>query len=384
VQEFARTLGLKGDRQVFSALRILQDYGLARISPAGGASVRVRLIATPQRITRELGEAGRDGEVALLRQLWKAGGGEAVYRGADLEWRDLGPRGRVAPMLDALEAEGLHRVERLERGGDRGAGPLHPVQRLAIDWQGLESKKKRDTRKLQEMQRYAYAEGCRRGFILRYFGDAAADGRVRRLRQLHQGQRRGSPRHGGRRGGPRRAAPPLAAAADEAPPSEQEETLFSSCARCASRWRSRPDPALLRLPGLGAQGVRGRAARPRPEDMLAVPGVGQKTLEKFGHPFLEGDEAARARPPGRRRPGGGAGEPEARAPREAQGGPPRPGQRREAELYARLRALRTDLAKQAKLPPYCVFADRTLVELAKHAPRSEARCWTCRGSGPPR
>ena len=384
VQEFANTLsGVKGDRQVFSSLRILQDYGLVRMSPAGGASVRVRLIATPQRITRELGEAGRDGEVALLRQLWKAGGGEAVYRGADLEWRDLGPRNRVAPMLDALEAEGFVEWSAWSGEGIVVLDRSTPLQRLAIDWQGLEAKKKRDTRKLQEMQRYAYAEGCRRGFILRYFGDAAAMDECGACDNCVKGKGGGALATVAAAAGlgePRRRS---AAAADEAPPSEQEETLFSELREVRKQVALKAGiPPYFVFPDSVLKAFAARCPA-TPEDMLAVPGVGQKTLEKFGHPFLE---VMKRHAPDHPAGSGGAGEQRESSKRERRAkrreDRPGPADAREAELYARLRALRTDLAKQAKLPPYCIFADRTLVELAKNAPRSEAEMLDVPGIGP--
>jgi superfamily II DNA helicase RecQ len=180
-------------------------------------------------------------------------------------------------------------------------------------------------------------------------------------------------------GEPRRRS----AAADEAPPSEQEETLFSELREVRKQVALRAGiPPYFVFPDSVLKAFAARCPA-TPEDMLAVPGVGQKTLEKFGHPFLEvmkrhapdhpaaGGIAAGERAPARR---------ERRAKRAEDR--PGPADAREAELYGRLRTLRTELAKQAKLPPYCVFADRTLVELAKHAPRDEAEMLDVPGVGP--
>jgi ATP-dependent DNA helicase RecQ len=377
IPEFAATLsGMKGDRQVYSSLRILQDYGLVRQSPAGGAALRVRLIATPKRITRELGEAGRDAEVALLRQLWKAGGGEAVYRGVELEWRDLGPRGRVAPLLDALEAGGFVEWSAWSGEGVVVLDRTTPVQRLPVDWQGLEAKKRRDTRKLAEMQRYAYAEGCRRGFVLRYFGDAAAmdecgacDNCMRKSGAAALLPASAAPAPGESRARAAEAAP-------EAPPSEAEEALFAELREVRKRAALKAGiPPYFVFPDSVLRAFAQRCPA-TPEDMLAVPGVGQKTLEKYGHPFLE---VLRKHAPDHP----GAPEPAPR-PRRTRGKEERPGpaNAREAELYGRLRSLRTELSREAQLPPYCVFADRTLVELAKRAPRDEAEMLDVPGIGP--
>jgi ATP-dependent DNA helicase RecQ len=56
----------------------------------------------------------------------------------------------------------------------------------------------------------------------------------------------------------------------------------------------------------------------------------------------------------------------------------------QAELYGRLKALRSELAREAGLPAYCIFPDRTLVELARARPGSEAQMLEVPGVGPAR
>ncbi len=53
----------------------------------------------------------------------------------------------------------------------------------------------------------------------------------------------------------------------------------------------------------------------------------------------------------------------------------------DTELYERLRALRRDLAEVADLPPYVVFSDRTLSEMATYYPQSPASLLTMHGVG---
>jgi len=43
-----------------------------------------------------------------------------------------------------------------------------------IDWTAIDRRRRADMQKLESMQQYAYTKGCRRGFVLRYFGDPAA------------------------------------------------------------------------------------------------------------------------------------------------------------------------------------------------------------------
>jgi len=50
-------------------------------------------------------------------------------------------------------------------------------------------------------------------------------------------------------------------------------------------------------------------------------------------------------------------------------------------LLARLKALRLELAKEREVPAYVVFADRTLIEIARRQPRTEAEFATISGVG---
>jgi ATP-dependent DNA helicase RecQ len=384
VADFATTLpGLKGDRQVYSALRVLEDFGLVRSAPAGSApAVRLRLIATPKRITEELEGAARAAELEFLRRLWKVGGGKAVYRGVELEWSDLGPRARVASLLDALQAEGF--VEWSAWGGE-GTWVLDrttPVSRLPVDWQGLESKRRRDTRKLQKMQSYAYHEGCRRGFVLSYFGDPAAmeecgacDNCVGRkggakppLRATEGGTEATAPQP------ERREAPARGAALGEA----QEALLreLREVRRGAAQRAGLPAYFIFTDSVLEAMA---RCRPTTPEEALEVPGVGPKTLDRYGSPFLEvlrrhaaeHPDAVTGRP-----------QPTRKAARRAREIPEGPANAAEAELYARLKRVRAELAKEAEVPAYVVLWDRTLIEIARRHPRTGAELLEVPGVGP--
>jgi ATP-dependent DNA helicase RecQ len=286
--ELSRSVaGGKGDRQVLAALRVLEDHGLVRLVSAGQPPApRIRLIATPKRITRELVERGRDEEVAFLRGLWRAGGGEALYRGATLELRLLarlaGDRRRAQRLLDALQADGF-----LEWSGRDEAEGIHvldvstPIPRLAVDWQGVERRKHRELERLARMQGYAYVEECRRGYVLRYFGDPEA---------------------------------------------------MSECGACDVCLGGSP---LGVAPEPDAGGARRKRSRARTAEPAPV--------------------------------GGGAGAPAA-----------------DPKLFDELRGLRGRLAREAGIPAYCIFPDRTLRELAARRPVSEDDLLGVPGVGPTR
>jgi ATP-dependent DNA helicase RecQ len=166
--------GKVSDREVESSLRLLVRAGVVMTDGDAGSLARVRLLATPARITRELGSV-RQRELELLRALWRIAG-DALHDGAAVDLarlpRPAGGIGAIAASLDALQATQFLEWERL--GGDRLANPRRPLTAYPMDWSALDRRRKAELAKLESVQQYAYATGCRRGFVLRYFGDPAA------------------------------------------------------------------------------------------------------------------------------------------------------------------------------------------------------------------
>ena len=73
-----------------------------------------------------------------------------------------------------------------------------------------------------------------------------------------------------------------------------------------------------------------------------------------------------------------------KAPQPAPAVPPaaRAGTRgADGDLYQRLRALRVRIARREGLPPFLVFSDRTLQEMARLRPRSETAMLAVTGVG---
>jgi ATP-dependent DNA helicase RecQ len=178
-EDLARTIRPKPNtREIEGAVRILTRPGAVTLSNGDQARVHVRLLATPDRIKRELtGET--NSELGLLRALWR-GVGAALRTGAvvDLDGLPPGLGGSAAstPLLDALQDRQFLVWERLGSGlylGDRNA----PLSKFNIDWAVLDRRRSAELSKLQAVQKYAYTRECRRGFVLRYFGDPAAKAR---------------------------------------------------------------------------------------------------------------------------------------------------------------------------------------------------------------
>ena len=162
-------------REVESALRVLAKGGAIRTEADSMSRAFVRLLATPERIKRELG-AGREAERELLRAMWRAVGSR-LSDGAVIDLDGLPPGfggGQGAtPLLDALQAQQFVEWERTG-GGTRLENPRAELPTFPIDWSGIESRRASDLAKLKRMEGYAYATTCRRAFVLRYFGDPAA------------------------------------------------------------------------------------------------------------------------------------------------------------------------------------------------------------------
>ena len=81
-------------------------------------------------------------------------------------------------------------------------------------------------------------------------------------------------------------------------------------------------------------------------------------------PDAAGEPRARDRTPGRPRPPADDPTPE------------------QAAMYGKLKKLRSELARELKQPAYCVFSDRTLIEIARAHPTSERGLLSVSGVGP--
>ncbi|PYO75886.1 MAG: recombinase RecQ, partial [Gemmatimonadetes bacterium] len=273
-QDVARHIKPKANaREVEGAVKILARAGAITISNGERARVVVRLLATPERIKRELtGEA--NAELGLLRALWR-GVGTSLSAGAviDLDGLPPGLGGSAActPLLESLQQKQFLVWERLGAGlymSERSA----PLSKFAVDWESLDRRRAAELSKLQAVQRYAYTRECRRAFVLRYFGDPGAR---------------------------------------------------ADCGGC--------DNCL------------GVAARRAPSKPTAQPRAAASKVTKTEDLMLGDDEQ---------------------------------------RLLANLKSLRTTIAREEHVPPYIVFSDRTLAELAVRRPRSLHAFQDVRGVGP--
>ncbi len=160
-------------RAVESALRQLARGGAVHPMSLSQSRVDVRLLASPARIIGEL--AGDEMERAFLRALWRAAG-PAIQLGAQVELAGLPPgfggAGGGVALLEALAERQFLTWERTG-GGWRVPRPSRPLDAGAIDWRALDIRRAGEFARLEAMQTYARTYGCRRAYVLRYFGDPA-------------------------------------------------------------------------------------------------------------------------------------------------------------------------------------------------------------------
>ncbi|MFL5617645.1 MAG: RecQ family ATP-dependent DNA helicase [Gemmatimonadaceae bacterium] len=287
--------GKVSDREVESALRLLIQAGALRSDPESGGRVFVRLLATADRIKREVG-ADRALELGLLRALWRVGG-DALYDGVPVDLDGLPPGfgGAIGtmPLLAELERGQFLEWHRLG-GGDHITDPRRPLSAYPLDWAAFDRRRKNELSKLDAMQQYAYATGCRRGFVLRYFGDPAAGkdcGGCDNCLGTHDATRRAKTaaapakpgekkRARGDRRQPRPEPSELVASPADARLLEQLRALRTSIAReeQVPAYVVFPDRTLLEI------AVR----RPKsPYALGEIRGVGPMKIDKYGERFLQ-------------------------------------------------------------------------------------------------
>ncbi len=170
--------GKTSPREIESALRILSQAGAVAGASGSGSSVFIRLVATPQRIREEI-TGSANPELGLLRSLWRIGG-DRLQTGiaVDLDGLPPGLNGRAgaAGLLDAMQSRQILIWERAD-SGIRLADSNAPLAVFKIDWDSIDRRRAAELSKLEAVQKYAYTKACRRGFVLRYFGDPAATAR---------------------------------------------------------------------------------------------------------------------------------------------------------------------------------------------------------------
>ncbi len=292
----------------------------------------------------------------------------------------------LAEMTD-LSLEALRRCfSRMEQDREatyippfRGRG-LRILQRpeskkLAIDFQTLQLRKAYELEKLDRVMAYASSEDCRRHYLLHYFGESIKDGRCGACDNCDSIQKVREPEIN-------QADPVLAV------------KILSGVARLNERFGigmvakvlTGSDDRMLHhfeLQRLSTYGLLSEYTQTQIMDWikkLIVTGcivtrridMGKKrypvvTLTHRGRRVMSGKEEVRLPIPKK----------ESKPSVEGHQSLPR----FERDIFERLRALRTNLAKKERLPSYCIFQDRTLREMAQTLPTTPDQLLSITGVG---
>ncbi len=299
--------GKTSEREAESAVRILINAGAIVDEAASSSLARVRLLATPARIKRELAET--DPALGILRALWRIAGA-SLESGATVSLDALPPGlsglQTASPLLDDLQSRQLVVWERVG-GGLRLASGSVTARSLKVDWSSLARRRAAELAKLDVMQKYAYARSCRRGFVLRYFGDpaarshcdgcdnclgvaharppgvAASRGRMRKRESPVRSRGEATAQEASKAGVTGNMRSPTG---DETALQPNEQRLFEALrARRSEIARAEKVPAFV----VFSDRTLVELARSRPPSLAAfsdVRGVGETKLERYGEKFL--------------------------------------------------------------------------------------------------
>jgi ATP-dependent DNA helicase RecQ len=157
-----------------SCVAILARGGLLVAVPPDTGIVVVRLLATPERIVRELAGNEMRQQLGLLRMLWRMFGRD-LEPGVTVRMDRLRARGNSVPtmrkLLTDLQARQFLSLKYASPAWRRVT--TGPTPAWSRNLAALERRRMAELAKLVAMENYARTRSCRRAFVLRYFGDTS-------------------------------------------------------------------------------------------------------------------------------------------------------------------------------------------------------------------
>jgi len=347
---------------VYSCVKILEDAGVLQRLRRYDNLAELYLHDRPGRLMEGLTARSR-AKRSLLECLDRLYSEEEVKEGVQFLPQDLADKAGIGP-------EAMRRVfSEMEQRGEatyippfRGRG-LRILQRpepedLHIDFQALQIRKAYELEKLDQVMAYAGARNCRRGFLLRYFGEPVAGDGCGACDVCLKGS-------GGARSGAS-GDPTLAV------------KVLSGIARLKGRFGlsmavkmlTGSEDAMLRNFGLHRlstyallDGWSQRQVKAWIEELLTLGCVAQKRMPMAGkiYPVLTLTESGREVMAGKKHVALTPAPASVKEDAKAAGV-------HEEEVFRRLREMRSLIARKEGLPAYCIFQDRTLREMARDLP----------------
>lgn len=380
-----REIGMMGEGmiqeiEVASSIRILEEAGAVMRLQHMDNQAEFYLLTKPEAIIEGLPQRARV-KKDLLLSIFRIYGDEQVMEGIRFLPSELARRSNIS--VESLrrifsEMNELGEADYVPPFRGRGLRVLKRVkpEALDIDSEALRLRKANDMEKLDQILAYATTMNCRRYFLLRYFGESYKRDRCRacdRCRNIN-----GAGDVSGKQG-----ADPITAI-----------KLLSGVARLKGHfglqtaakvlWGSR-DRTIFQvgLHRLSTYGLLSDCTLSQIQEWFKeLMAVGclithRITMGERSYPVLELTER------GYRVMGG---EEEVRLAaiqenRRTFPVPPAQLKERQREIFNRLRELRSSIARKERLPPYCIFHDRTLREMAKIFPSNPKELLEIAGVG---
>ncbi|SIN81415.1 ATP-dependent DNA helicase RecQ [Singulisphaera sp. GP187] len=399
---------------VGTAIKILEAAGaLEKFLPRENmAIVRINAEADEPSLTRRLGSQAHVQRIVLLglEGLVNRRFGETVYFHPDDFATTLGlDRPALNRAIRTLASElPIDYIPPFRGNAIRVIDRSRKARDLEIDFAALEKRKQREYDKLERMIRYAQTRQCRRSYILSYFGDASAS-------RVHCGHCDNCGLSDGL------AAPHAGIPIDSAAGREVVLKVLSGVARAKGRFGKTIIAQMLTgsgsekmdrwgLKSLSTYGILAEFRQPEVVqilDALASSGfVEYQEVDRFrpvanltarGWELLKGQVphplvltlpdaiAAKLTNGGLERlpasrsaasaPAAAHDEEPADSETSALAGDP---------LWGHLKALRTEWAREAKQPSYCIFTNQTLEALVRERPSNPKELAGIKGLGPAR
>jgi ATP-dependent DNA helicase RecQ len=171
-RQAARLAG--GAKRLDAVLRLLASAGAIEREGPATSGAWIRVIASEARAASEL--AREPTARLLLESIRRALHPDTAHRWAPLPPEDRLPALAAADrdrLLASLRDRGI--VDWRPRGVGTGYRLLDAMDELAlgVDWDAVRARHRHDLDKLRKMQAYAFQRGCRRRYILDYFGERA-------------------------------------------------------------------------------------------------------------------------------------------------------------------------------------------------------------------
>lgn len=364
-------IGMMGEKiqemGVASSIRILEDAGAVMRLQRMDNQAELYLRRKPGDILKDLPQRARV-KRGLLLSLSRIHGEEELMEGIRFLPRELAQRLDVS--LESLrrtfsEMRALGEVDYIPPFRGRGLRVLKRVkpEELEIDFETLRLREANDMEKLDQIVAYATTRNCRRHFLLRYFGEGFKRDRCGACDLCRHVDGKG------------------VASREEGTDPITAIKLLSGVARLKGRfglqmaakvlWGSR-DRMIFQfgLHRLSTYGLLSDCTQGQIQEWLKeLMAIGCLITHRItmgdriypvleltdrGHRVMGGEEEVRLSPVQEQKRPVPAPHPELKE--------------KEREIFHRLRELRSSIAKEERLPPYCIFHDRTLREMAKILP----------------